>query len=170
MWHPDRLHTVTSLTTPHPKAFLRALVTSRQFFMSWYALFFQLPFVPEWSAGFGPTRRFFERALVRSGLPETNRAEYLAVLEQPGATTAALNWYRAGPLTSPNGYRSVSVPTLYVYAAADIALGRRAADLTGRYVTGPYRYEVLESANHWLPEVAPNVVVELLLAHFAQAS
>lgn len=170
MWHPDRLRTVTSLATPHQKAFLRSLLTTRQFFKSWYAMFFLLPYLPERSARFGPTRRFFERTLTESGLPESYRAQYLAMAEQPGAITAALNWYRAGPLTPPWRYRSVRVPTLYVYAARDRAVGRRAADLTGRYVTGPYRYEVLESATHWLPEIEPKIVVDLLLEHFAQAN
>ncbi len=169
MWHPDRVLTVTSLATPHQQAFLRALLTSRQFFLSWYAMFFLLPWLPELSAKFSPTRRYFERALARSGLPEKHKAEYMAVLEQPGATTAALNWYRAGPLTPSWRYCSVGIPTLYVYAARDVALGRKAADLTRRYVTGPYHYEVLESANHWLPETEPGLVSDLLLSHFRQA-
>jgi pimeloyl-ACP methyl ester carboxylesterase len=169
MWHPDRVRTVTSLTVPHPRAFLRALLTSRQFFQSWYALFFLLPALPEATARFGPARRWFERTLVRTGLPAKRLAEYRAVLEQPGATTAAINWYRAGPLTPPSRYRSVSVPTLYVYATGDIALGRRAADLTARYVTGPYTYEVLDRVGHWIPEAAPSAVVDLLLAHLQQA-
>lgn len=170
MWHPDRVLSVTSLTVPHPKAFLRALVTSRQLFMSWYAFFFLLPALPEWTARFGPARQWFEEILTRSGLPEEHLAEYREVLDQPGATTAAINWYRAGLLTSPSRYQAVNVPSLYVYATGDIALGRRAADLTGRYVTGPYRYEVLEGVSHWIPEVAPDVVVELLLQHLAEPS
>jgi pimeloyl-ACP methyl ester carboxylesterase len=168
MWHPERLRTVTSLATPHPKAFQRALVTSRQLFLSWYAIYFQLPWVPEWSARFGPTRRLFERALDRSGLPEKHKAEYQAVLDGREAITSTLNWYRAGPLTPPGRLGPVGVPTLYVYASADIALGRLAADLTARYVTGGYRYEVLEGASHWIPEAAPDVVVKLLLEHLSE--
>ena len=167
MWHPERLRTVTSLTVPHPKAFQRSLFTSRQLLMSWYALFFQLPWLPERFAEFGPTRRFGERAFERSGLPEKHRAEYQAALDGRAATTATLNWYRAAPLTRPSRFTAVSVPTLYVYATDDVALGRRAADLTARYVTGRYRYEVLQGMNHWIPEVAPEVVVKLLLEHFS---
>jgi pimeloyl-ACP methyl ester carboxylesterase len=170
MWNPSRLLSVTSLTTPHQKAYLRALFTSRQFFMSWYALFFQLPLLPEWSARIGPMKRSFERALVRSGLPETYAAQYQAIVDQPEAITATINWYRAGVLTPFTRYCVVSVPTLYVYATGDVALGRKAADLTGRYVTGPYRYEVLEGMCHWIPEVAPNLVAGLLLEHFSNAN
>lgn len=169
MWHPERLLTLTSLTVPHQKAYLRALVTSRQFFMSWYAVLFQLPGLPELSARSLPARRFLERNLARSGLPADKMAEYSAALGEPDAVKATVNWYRAGVFTPVTRYRPVAVPTLYVYAADDIALSRRAADLTARYVTGPYRYEVLQHMSHWIPEHAPQLVVDLLLGHFAQA-
>ncbi len=44
---PDRLATVSPLSVPHPAAFLRALVTSRQALASWYMYVFQLPQIPE---------------------------------------------------------------------------------------------------------------------------
>ena len=44
---PDRLHTLTALSVPHPAAFLKAVATSRQALASWYMLFFQLPWIPE---------------------------------------------------------------------------------------------------------------------------
>ena len=52
---------------------------------------------------------------------------------------------------------------MYVYGTGDFALGRKAADLTGDYVTGPYRYEVLEGVGHWIPEEAPKRTADLLL-------
>src|SRR3954451_6799388 len=45
--HPERLHTVTSLTTPHPRAFAKSMVTGSQGLRSWYMAMFQLPFLPE---------------------------------------------------------------------------------------------------------------------------
>jgi pimeloyl-ACP methyl ester carboxylesterase len=42
--------------------------------------------------------------------------------------------------------------------------------LCGRYVSGPYRFEVLEGASHWLPEEVPERVAALLVAHFARTS
>jgi pimeloyl-ACP methyl ester carboxylesterase len=45
---PDRLLTVTVLSVPHPGAFMKALVTSRQRLASWYMYLFQLPRIPEW--------------------------------------------------------------------------------------------------------------------------
>jgi pimeloyl-ACP methyl ester carboxylesterase len=164
MWHPDRLRTVTSLATPHPAAFRRALLTSTQLLKSWYFLMFQLPRLPERmvSSSFGRPR--FRQALVSSGLPDDKVDEYLVQFDEPGAATSILNWYRAAAFTPPSEQSQVvTIPTLYVYGARDVALGRRAADLTGDYVDAEYRYDVLEDASHWMPEEAPDVVSKLIL-------
>jgi pimeloyl-ACP methyl ester carboxylesterase len=57
------------------------------------------------------------------------------------------------------------VPTLYVYPSADMFLGHKAADLTGDYVSAPYRFEVVEGESHWLPDNAPDIVAKLVLDH-----
>jgi pimeloyl-ACP methyl ester carboxylesterase len=64
----------------------------------------------------------------------------------------------------------VSVPTLYVWSTADIALGRKAAEETVNWVSGPYRFCVLEDVSHWIPETAPDELSRLLLEHLAAHS
>jgi pimeloyl-ACP methyl ester carboxylesterase len=59
------------------------------------------------------------------------------------------------------------VPTLYIYSTDDVALGRKAADLTGSYVSGPYTYEVLDGLNHWIPDVAADTIAPMILDHLA---
>jgi pimeloyl-ACP methyl ester carboxylesterase len=160
--HPQRLVTMTSLATPHPRAFLTSMVTSSQLLHSWYMVFFQLPAVPELGfRGAGLAR--LRQTLLRSGLDEAAMDGYLELLSQPGAATAALNWYRGMPFTPPSRLGRSPVPTLYVYGDQDFALGRRAADLTGRWVSGPYRYEILRGAGHWIPEQHASRVVDLFL-------
>jgi pimeloyl-ACP methyl ester carboxylesterase len=61
--------------------------------------------------------------------------------------------------------RPSPVPTLYLYGEGDVALGRAAAEGTAAHVTGPYRFEVLAGAGHWLPETMPDVVADRVLAH-----
>jgi len=168
MWQPERVATVTSLATPHPAAFARSLLSSAQLLRSWYFLFYQLPKLPEWTATSAFGRPRFRDTLLRSGLPEAKLDTYTAVLDEPGAMTAVINWYRAVPFTPPSRQVPVTVPTLYVYGTRDFALGSKAADLTGRYVTGPYRYERLD-ATHWMPEEVPDVVVRLVLEQIGQA-
>jgi pimeloyl-ACP methyl ester carboxylesterase len=155
------------LATPHPTAFARSMLTSTQLLHSWYFLVYQLPGLPEWMTTSAFGRRRFRDTLLESGLPERKFDKYMAVLDQPGAMTAAVNWYRAVPFTSPSRQTSVTVPTLYVYGTRDFALGSKAADLTGRYVTGPYRYERLD-ASHWIPEEAPDLVTKLIIDHIGE--
>jgi pimeloyl-ACP methyl ester carboxylesterase len=163
--HPDRLHTVTSLTTPHPRAMVASMVRSSQLLHSWYMLFFQLPALPE--MGFTRLEKTNRRALARSGLGAEAIDRYLTPLKEPGAARGPINWYRALPLSKPlRG--NVQVPTLYVYATKDMFLGRKAADLTGNYVDAPYRYEVLDGATHWLPEQNADVVAQMILEYAAK--
>ena len=170
MWHPDRLRSVTSIATPHPAAFRRALLTSSQLLRSWYFLMFQLPRVPEWVAASKRGRPRFRQAFLRSGLPEDKLDEYLAVFDDPDAPTCIFNWYRGVAFTPPSEIsHTVTVPTLYIYGARDVALGSKAAALTANYASGPYRYEHLDEASHWIPEQAPDTVVRLLLEHLAGA-
>jgi pimeloyl-ACP methyl ester carboxylesterase len=57
------------------------------------------------------------------------------------------------------------VPTLYVWGDNDLAVGETAAMETAKYVTGPYRFERLRGASHWLQQEAADRIVALLLAH-----
>ncbi len=79
--------------------------------------------------------------------------------------TAALNWYRATEPHSLSDVGPITVPTLYVWSDNDIALGRTAAEATVQWVSGPYRFEVLEGVSHWIPETAPLLLNRLLLEH-----
>jgi pimeloyl-ACP methyl ester carboxylesterase len=158
--HADRVRTATGLATPHPRAMVRSLARG-QLFKSWYMAIFQLPLVPELQFSVG--RRATRRTLVRSGLPEEYVDEYFALLRERDAARGALNWYRAIPFASTTGIGSVSVPTMYVYGTDDFALGRRAADATAGYCTGPYRYEILDGVSHWIPEEVPEIVADLVL-------
>jgi len=165
-WHPERVATMTSLATPHVKALVRSMASSTQALHSWYMAFYQLPWLPEASITSGPGRKAFTRVLVRSGLSAARAEEYVRFM-RAGAAGPAINWYRALAFTSPKVANAVFVPTLYVYGVDDFALGRRAADLVGHYVRGPYRYEVLEGVSHWIPEEEPATTADLLLEHFS---
>jgi pimeloyl-ACP methyl ester carboxylesterase len=140
------------------------MVTSGQALRSWYMGLFQIPRLAEWLSLAGDGRVALS-AMRRSGLSEERGREYLARMKEPGALTAALNWYRAIPFEAAaiRDAEPVTVPTLYVWSTGDVALGRKAAELTERYVSGPYRLEILDGVPHWIPEEAPETVVRLVL-------
>lgn len=159
---PQRLTRLTAVSTPHPSAMRAGMLTSTQALRSWYMAFFQLPRLPE---------RFLEDKVVAflraGGVPLAIATSYAARMSEPGALTAALDWYRGAwlPGGSPMAAAdpAVRVPTTYVWGRHDDALGRRAAELTRRYVTAPYRFVELDEG-HWIPEVAPERLAREILA------
>jgi pimeloyl-ACP methyl ester carboxylesterase len=161
----DRLTSLTVLSTPHPRAFTAAMPRG-QALRSWYMVAFQLPEVPERLLLRGGAHGL-EQTLVRGGLDAEAAKRYAARLMEPGAMTAALNWYRALPYSMGRPVPPITVPTLYVWSDKDIALGRWAAERTARYVTGPYRFLELAGVSHWIPEEAPDVLADALMPHLA---
>lgn len=173
MRHPHRVSTLTALSTPHPRAFNWAMTHGDQMLRSWYMTVFQLPAMPE--RLLAPRVSEF---LTRSGLPEDDAARYADRFATPGSLTGPIGWYRAmpaptfgvrrgvrralaglrgvspGPRESPSPDHLVIVPTTYVWGRDDVALGRSAAERTGRYVKSDYRFVEL-AAGHWLPETVP---------------
>ena len=102
-----------------------------------------------------------------SGLaPDTEEVDvFVAAMRKPGALPAALNWYRAMSADAVADVGKISVPTMYVWSTDDLALGRTAAEATADWVSGPYRFEILEGVSHWIPEAAPAELSRLLLEH-----
>jgi len=157
---PDLLRSFTSVSVPHPSAFVRALPTSSQLLRSWYVAAFQLPFVPELVAGVGG----FEPGLRRSGMTGDDVARFRREIVDDGALHHALMWYRAIPLTDPrHGAGVVRVPTTFVWSDGDTAVTRAACRRTEKYVDAPYRYVELRGVSHWVPTHAPAELADAVL-------
>jgi pimeloyl-ACP methyl ester carboxylesterase len=173
--HAPRIRTLTAVSVPHPHAFGAALSggDDDQTQRSSYIDVFRQPdgvaeklFLGEDGSGDG-LRRMFAGSGLAPDAPEIE--VFVAAMVEPGALTAALNWYRAMTRGSLADVGVISVPTMYVWSTADIAIGRVAAEASVDWVTGPYRFEVLEDVSHWIPEAAPErlnaLVVEFLSQH-----
>lgn len=99
--------------------------------------------------------------------------QYLAVLGQDGALSAALNWYRAtnGHLTVLDGtsleFAPVSLPTMLVWGNRDPYVSRMAVDVGRGYVVGPHEFVELD-AGHWLAQEEPELVGVLLARHLSR--
>ena len=91
---PQRVASLTVLSTPHPRALNWAMLRSDQAKRSWYMAMFQLPTLPEkrLHAMLGGFYR-------RSGLTDEQAARYEARFPTPASLTAPMNWYRAMPTT-----------------------------------------------------------------------
>jgi pimeloyl-ACP methyl ester carboxylesterase len=164
---PERLLSVSPISVPHPGAFIKSFTNSRQGLASWYMYVFQLPRLPEWFL----TRRngaVIADWLKRSGQTPAAAERDARAINDPAALRAAINWYRAIPLSNPGATsQKVSVPTLYVWSDGDIALLPKSAHDTERYVTGEYRFEIFPGVSHWIPDEQPDKLADLLLDWFA---
>jgi pimeloyl-ACP methyl ester carboxylesterase len=168
--HPGRVRTLSVVSTPHPLALRQALLGDDAAQVAHGAATdsFRVPEVPERlllgadGAGAG-----LAAVLADSGLDEEDARMYVAALVEPGALTAALNWYRAMDDSALRDLQPVAVPTLYVWSTGDTAFGRKAAEATADCVQGPYTFEVLDNVSHWIPEMAPVELSDLLVRHLA---
>jgi pimeloyl-ACP methyl ester carboxylesterase len=145
--HPTRLLSLTVLSTPHNTAMREALRSSTQSLRSAYMRFYRIPRVPEAVMNFanlapaGLSARLFR-------LPRASWQRDRAQLQRAGGLRGPLNWYRGATKGSFRQHR-ITVPTLFIWGRHDPFLGRRAAELTAKYVTGPYQFEEIR-AGHWI--------------------
>lgn len=166
---PDRLASLTVLSTPHPLAYFAALKTPEQLKAAWYALVFQIPKLPEFlmSRNGGQGLGWFIGDYL--GQSPAGVVRDVRQMKESGALTAAINWYRAIPLNKksapaePNADPRVKVPLLYVWSDADRALREQAARDTARFVDAEYRFEIVPGATHWLPDECPDLIADLVL-------
>ncbi len=164
--HPQRLRTLTVVSTPHPGAFAAAIANSegeQQQRSSYISVFRQEGVAESALLGDDGSGDGLRAMFAASGIATDDVSEFVDAMTKPGALTAALNWYRATEIDSMNDVGQVGVPTMYVWSTDDIALGREAAESTGAFVSAPYRFEVLDGVSHWVPETAPDRLNALLL-------
>jgi pimeloyl-ACP methyl ester carboxylesterase len=155
---PDRVRTLTVISVPHPLA----PPTVRQYEMAWYQLFFQFYGVAE------ATIEYDDWAWLRTfSRGDGDLGQAIADLSRPGALTASLNWYRANlaprmPGPAPQ-LPPVTAPTLAIWSTGDHYLDGERMQKSAAFVQGPWRYEEIADASHWVPLDAPEKLNELLL-------
>jgi pimeloyl-ACP methyl ester carboxylesterase len=161
--HPERVATLSILSRPHPAAFVRAMRedAAQSARSGHHRAFREDDAVARMrAAGLKPLRD----AMQNQGVPAVDAEVYCQKLLEPGGIEGAMNWYRASGLQAAET-PPIAAPTLYVWGDADATVGRLAAELTREYVTGPYRFEEVAGAGHFVVDQMPARVSELLLSH-----
>lgn len=164
----ERIDRLTVLNCPHPAVMHRHLLRNpRQMLRSWYILYFQLPWLPEFgmrARSWLSLSRTLQKMSQGGSFTDDDLAHYRMAWSQPGAMTAMINWYRAlgrsfCDLQVPG---RIEVPTLLIWGEKDTALGPELApDSVALCDAG--RLELLPDAGHFVQHDAPNVVNKLLL-------
>ncbi len=160
--HPSRVRTLTAVSVPHLAAYGKALRedADQQQRGSYIGLLRQPGKAEDLLLEDDAARL---RAMYGGHVPADQVDAHLAVLTEPGALTAALNWYRA--MTADLGeLPAVTVPTTYVWSDEDIAIGRAGAIDCINYVDAPYEFVELAGISHWIPEEAPGRLAAAILA------
>ncbi|TDC04032.1 alpha/beta fold hydrolase [Nonomuraea longispora] len=158
---PAKVDHLVALSVGHPATGLSPSIEQRA--RSWYVLLFQFPDVAE------ELLRADDWRLMRQIVAEEGDVErYVADLARPGALTAGLNWYRANlapalELTPARATLPVHAPTLGVWSSGDRLIAEEAMTGSARFVHGPWRYERIDGAGHWIPLDAPGPLGDLLL-------
>ena len=165
--HPERLEKLIVVNAPHHAAMKRYLGRNlNQWLRSLYILFFQIPWLPETLLRAGNWRALARlmQASGRSGaFSRTALDVYRRAWSQPGAITGMLNWYRAIRQVRPQrlpGPR-ITVPTLLIWGARDVALSRELAPLSIE-LCDDGRLVLIEEATHWVMHEQPQRVNRLI--------
>jgi pimeloyl-ACP methyl ester carboxylesterase len=155
--HPDRITRYAALSVgafggPTP-------IEQRE--KSWYMAFFRQTGTAEAQLTENNWQLFREWT---RNVKETDR--WIASLSRPGALTAALNWYRAtnpppAPGTAPP---QVTVPVLGIWSDGDAYLTEIRMKTSGERIKGPFKYERISNASHWLMLDQPEALNKLLLS------
>jgi len=166
--HPERLHRLGIINVPHPAVMWRFLRRDfEQMRRSWYALFFQLPWLPEMILRAGDWRVASSSLRSSSGpnsFTDEDIKKYNEAWSQPGVMTAMLNWYRAAAryqARSTNDMR-VRVPTLMLWGVKDIALSHRMARPSMDYCDEG-NLIFFPDATHWVQRDAADEVNHYLV-------
>ncbi|MDN5715924.1 MAG: alpha/beta fold hydrolase [Janibacter sp.] len=177
---PERVATLTVLSTPSPSGMAHGVRSGDQLKHSWYMALFALPVLPVLFF-----RLFAQQILERIGMPRERAAYDARRLKTPGAAEGTFAWYRAA--LSPTliwrksrakgaPRRSVHrrvIPTAFVWGSKDPAfakvstdhtveqLRRRAGDRPELAITRELH------TGHWLMETHPEVIAEVVLERIA---
>ena len=100
-------------------------------------------------------------------LPPAAVEVFVRPLREPGALTAALNWYRAMSHADLDPLGKIAVPTTYVWGTDDRGVARAAAEGCAAFMAGEYEFVELPGVSHWVPEQEPETVARLVLARIA---
>ncbi|MGH1491463.1 MAG: alpha/beta fold hydrolase [Acidimicrobiales bacterium] len=166
--YPERLHSLSVISRPHPVAFIKAMTSDPdQAERSKHHRSFQRP---EATAERLVDNGAPLRALLESwGAGPADIEAYLEVLGTHEALDAAINWYRAMSKSTPQpaDVPASTVPTLYVWGNEDASVGRAGAEGTADLVQGPYRFAEVPGGSHCITDQSPGVFTDLLLEHLS---
>ncbi len=171
-YHGNLVTKLAILNCPHPVHFRETIKSNKAIRRSFaYMAFFRIPWLPELLFKLQPYKRIQK---IFNGLsdPSFNFSEsalnnYKKALDQKGALTGAINYYRAMFNKSSSGTLSpedpISCPTLVIWGANDPILKPFWLNGLEDFIkTGKLTKHLLKDCGHWTQNEKPKEVNELL--------
>jgi pimeloyl-ACP methyl ester carboxylesterase len=163
MRHPERIARFAALSVGHPAAYASAGFLQK--LKGHYILVLQPPHLAEYLVTCLDWFLFRFLTHYPSEFPR-----WRASLSRPGRLTAGANYYRAnlGLLLRPQAWPPLATPVMGLWSDGDRFLVERQMVRSARFLQGPWRYEPIAGASHWLQLDAPETVNALLLDFFRE--
>lgn len=165
---PDVFQTLTAISVGHSRAFLNAGPEQKR--RSLYILFHQFRGICE------AIYRANDWAILRGQWTAHGDIDgAIGLLARPGRLTAGLRWYRANipvarmidpPKEGALGEERVKIPTLGLWSDGEKYLTEAQMIGSADFVDGPWFYQQITGASHWIPYDQPAVLSAALTAHW----
>jgi pimeloyl-ACP methyl ester carboxylesterase len=176
--HPEYVWKLAALQVP-PLTVWRKNLTLKQLCASWYMFFFQIPYLPEWLIkrnNFAMLHDAFKNTTAVKGIiNDTEIAVYKKALGEPGALTAAINYYRANVWKRffskedpAQAKKKITVPTLFIYGEKDHAVLPSTVEGVKDFVDAPYTELRIKHSAHWVQQEAAAEVTAALKKFLAE--
>lgn len=171
--HSERIDRLGIVNAPHPTAYRQQLLSNpEQLTRSWYAMAFQLPWLPERLCrcdDFRPLEYALRGTAAEGTFTERELSHYRRAWRRDGALRGSLNWYRALARYPPERRRDpLEQPTLVIWGEDDDALVPELGLESVRFCERG-RLERLPETSHWVPHERPAETTALLRDHLAGA-
>ena len=158
--HPGIVRSAVAVSVGHPTEYARAGLEQKR--KGLYTIGWQFPVLAErWLVA-------NDWARMRHWLRQHPDPEScLRNLARTGRLTAGLNWYRANLRSMLlKSWPQCTVPMLGIWGSEDHCLAEDQMEHSGRRVSGPWHYERIDGAGHWLPLEEPQRIANLAIDWF----
>lgn len=155
------------MNVPHPAVFADVLGHHMpQRLKSWYVLFFQIPWLPEFllrqNRAEGVANAFLNMAVDKGAFPPQVLEVYRQNALIPGALTAMINYYRANLKILEETAPPITTPTLMLWGEEDKALDLKLTEGYGPHVND-FTLVRFPNVSHWVQQEAPGPVNAAML-------
>ena len=160
--HPEIVGSAVAISVGHPMEYARAGLEQKR--KGLYTIGWQFPVLAErWLVA-------NDWARMRHWLRQHPDPEScLRNLARTGRLTAGLNWYRANLRSMLlRSWPQCTVPMLGIWGSEDHCLAEDQMQRSGCRVSGPWHYERIEGAGHWLPLEEPQRIASLAIDWFSR--